>query len=127
MTGRKASVNKLGEGSLPVYRHWWVEAFEVRWNATGNQYAILFDRKVVIYNMEAEAQLSIEHSVRIHCIRYFQHPVHRETILLGTDDKQIRIHSVSDGSLLEELKGHRARYAIAKSTLIVGWKHSTPW
>lgn len=87
-----------------------LEAYAVKWNGKGDQYAILFDHKIVIYNMDAEPQATIEHRARIHCIRYFLHPVHGETLLAGTDDKLIRIYSVSDGSLLQELKGHRARY-----------------
>jgi protein MAK11 len=87
-----------------------VEGFDVRWNSVGDRYAILFDRKVVIYNMEVEVLLTIEHPVRIHCVRYFQHPVHGETLLAGTDDKLIRVYSVSNGEVLQELKGHRARY-----------------
>jgi protein MAK11 len=87
-----------------------VEAFEVKWTAKGDQYAILFDRKIVIYDMNAQPLTTIGHRVRIHCIQYFQHPVHGETLLAGTDDKLIRIYSVTDGSVLQELKGHRARY-----------------
>src|SRR5271170_6347247 len=75
MTGRKASANKLGEGSvLFINKFNGVEAFDVKWNSAGDQYAILFDRKVVIYNMNAEVLTTIENRVRIHCIRYFQHP-----------------------------------------------------
>lgn len=98
MTGRKASANRLGE-----------EAFDVKWDDAGDQYAILFDRKIVIYDMSALPKVTIEHHVRIHCIRYFQHPVHGETLMSGTDDKLIRIHSLADGAVLQELKGHRAR------------------
>jgi len=87
-----------------------VEAFDVKWNAKGDQYAILFDRKIVIYDMNAQPLTTIGHRLRIHCIQYFQHPVHGETLLAGTDDKLIRIYSVTDGSVLQELKGHRARY-----------------
>ena len=90
-----------------------IEAYDVKWNKKGDHYAILFDRRVVIYNMNAEPQVTIEHPVRIHCIRYLAHPVQGETLLLGTDDKLIRIHSVSDGNLLQEMKGHRARYPLA--------------
>ena len=42
----------------------------------------------------------------------FDHPVHGETLLAGTDDKLICIHSVSDGKVLQDIKGHRARYAV---------------
>jgi len=87
-----------------------VEAFDVKWNAKGDQYAILLDRKIVIYDMNAQPLTTIGHRVRIHCIQYFQHPVHGETLLAGTDDKLIRIYSVTDGSVLQDLKGHRARY-----------------
>jgi hypothetical protein len=86
-----------------------VEAFDVKWNAAGDRYAILFDQRVVIYDMAATAQVTFGTPVRIHCMRYFQHPVHGETIVVGADDKLVRIYSVSDGTVLHELKGHRAR------------------
>ena len=104
----------------------WLEAFDVKWNATGDQYAILFDRRVVIYNMNAEPRATIEHRVRIHCIQYFDHPVHGETLLAGTDDKLICIHSVSDGKVLQDIKGHRARYVANCIGLMIGSKRSTP-
>ena len=87
-----------------------VEAFDVKWNKAGDHYAILFDRKVIIYNMNAEPQATLEHRVRVHCIRYFEHPVYGEVLALGTDDKLIQFHSTSDGKLLQEVKGHRARF-----------------
>jgi hypothetical protein len=62
--------------------------------------------------MSAEPQVTIQHTVRIHCIRYFEHPLHGETLIIGMDDKMIRIHSVSDGTILQELKGHRARWTL---------------
>ena len=113
MTGRKASANKLGEGisaALKVVLLIRIEAFDVKWNAAGDHYAILFDRKIVIYDMQATPILTIEHPVRIHCIRYFQHPTHGETILAGLDDKLIRFYSPSNAKVLQEIKGHHARY-----------------
>lgn len=73
--------------------------------------------------MNAVALTTIEHRVRIHCIQYFDHLVHGETLLTGTDDKLIQIHSVSDGKVLQELKGHRARYARKHNVLILALKH----
>jgi hypothetical protein len=70
--------------------------------------------------MLAEPLVTIEHHVRIHCIQYFQHSIHGETLLVGTDDKIIRIHSISDGNVLQELKGHHARYRSSIIYLIVG-------
>jgi hypothetical protein len=91
----------------------------VRWNSAGDQYAILFDLKIVIYNMNAESLLTIDYPIRIHCIRYFQHPVHGETLVAGMDDKLLRIHSLSDGKVLQELEGHRARYIIHGSVALI--------
>jgi hypothetical protein len=95
-----------------------VEAFDVKWNAKGDQYAILFERKIVVYDMNAQPLTTIQYRVRIHCILYFQHPVHGETLLAGTDDKLINIYSVSDGTVLQELKGHRARYGISRTSQV---------
>ena len=127
MAGRKASANKLGEGSiLRLCDFDRLEAFDVKWNVAGDQYTILFDRRVVIYNMNAEPLTTIEHHVRIHCMEYFNHPVHGETLLAGTDDKLIRIHSVSDGKVWQELRGHRARFFDYNMRLTLGSKHSIP-
>jgi len=71
----------------------------------------------VIYDMNAEPQVTIEHRVRIHCIRYFDHPVHGEVLMVGTDDKLIRFLSPSDGKVFLEIKGHRARYCSSKNVL----------
>jgi hypothetical protein len=76
--------------------------------------------------MNAVALTTIENRVRIHCIQYFLHPVHGETLLAGTDDQLIRIYSVSDGKAFQELKGHRARYIDYDIPLIVVSKHSAP-
>lgn len=76
--------------------------------------------------MNAVVLTTIEHRVRIHCIQYFNHPAHGETLLAGTDDKFIRIHSVSDGKVLQELKGHRARFVDYEILLTVESKHLTP-
>jgi len=63
-----------------------------------------------MYDMQATPIHTIEHPARIHCIRYFQHPTDGETILAGLDDRLIRFYSPSDGKVLQEIKGHRARY-----------------
>lgn len=76
--------------------------------------------------MNAEPLATIEHRVRIHCVQYFNHPVHGETLLSGTDDKLICIHSVSDGNVLQDIRGHRARHATNCARLIVGSKRWTP-
>jgi protein MAK11 len=47
MTGRKASVNKLGRE----------EPMKVLWNSSGDQYAILFDKSIQIYNV------SVSHNI----------------------------------------------------------------
>jgi len=99
-----------------------VEGYDVKWNKAGDHYAILFDRKVVIYNMNAEVQTTIEHRVRIHCIKYFDHPKHGEIVIMGTDDKLIQFVSPSDGKVLQELKGHRARYLLLSNLLIIQGK-----
>ena len=70
--------------------------------------------------MNAEVLTTITHHVRIHHIQYFNHPVHGETLVTGTDDKLICFYSVSSGELLQDLKGHRARYANTDMRITIG-------
>lgn len=58
MTARKASQNKLGQG-MPnhvIYKDRGliiisIEGLCVRWNKSGDHYAIMFDRQINIYNV----------------------------------------------------------------------------
>ncbi|KAI8371985.1 WD40-repeat-containing domain protein [Choanephora cucurbitarum] len=99
MTGRKASVNKLGRE----------EPMSVLWNTAGDQYAILFDKSIQIYKVaDAKVALTISHRSRIHTTRYFKLE-DTEYIVTGSEDKTIRVWDTATGDCLKEIKGHAMR------------------
>ncbi|CAO3621817.1 unnamed protein product [Mucor fragilis] len=108
MTGRKASVNKLGRE----------EPMLVLWNPAGDQYAIMFDRTINIYNVsDAKIAATISQSSRFHSMKYFHSKKHdKDYIVTGSEDKTIRIYDVTSGECMKEIKGHKLR---VKSVTIV--------
>ncbi|RUP51371.1 WD40-repeat-containing domain protein [Jimgerdemannia flammicorona] len=111
MTGRKASVNKLTkEGELVV------------WNTAGDQYAIMFDRDVSIYNVEdAKIRKTIQLKSRFLSMQYYRRDADgREFLVTGSEDRVVRIWDTEKGECIASLKGHKNRI---KSFDII---HSTP-
>ncbi|KAG0167576.1 hypothetical protein DFQ28_011592 [Apophysomyces sp. BC1034] len=101
MTARKASVNKLGRD----------EGLVVQWNNDGSKYAIMFDRKINIYNVsDAKVALTIEHRSRFLCMKYYySSKTEKEYIITGSEDKIARIWDPTSGDCVAELTGHKLR------------------
>ncbi|KAI9366320.1 WD40-repeat-containing domain protein [Pilaira anomala] len=101
MTGRKASVNKLGRE----------EPMLVLWNSTGDKYAIMFDKTINIYNVaDAKASTTITHTSRIHSMQYFHSKKNdKDYIVTGSEDKTIRIWDVETGECVREFLAHKLR------------------
>ncbi|KAI8640831.1 WD40-repeat-containing domain protein [Parasitella parasitica] len=108
MTGRKASVNKLGRE----------EPMVVLWNSAGDKYAIMFDKTINIYNVsDAEIATTIAQTSRIHSFKYFHsRRKEKDYIVTGSEDKAIRIHDIESGKCVAEIKGHKLR---VKSVTVV--------
>ncbi|CAO0798105.1 unnamed protein product [Mucor circinelloides] len=108
MTGRKASVNKLGKE----------EPMLVLWNPAGDQYAIMFDKTINIYNVsDAKIATTITQTSRLHSMKYFHSKKHdKDYIVTGSEDKTIRIYNVTSGECVKEIKGHKLR---VKSVTVV--------
>ncbi|CDS12298.1 hypothetical protein LRAMOSA04493 [Lichtheimia ramosa] len=99
MTARKASQNKLGQEGLCV-----------RWNKSGDHYAIMFDRQINIYNVtDAEVAVSISQRSRFLCMQYYTSKAGKEYLITGSEDRVARIWDVSTGESVVELKGHKLR------------------
>ncbi|KAI8050652.1 WD40-repeat-containing domain protein [Gilbertella persicaria] len=99
MTGRKASVNKLGRD----------EPMLVLWNSSGDQYAIQFDKAIHIYKVaDAKVSTTISHRSRFHSMQYFKLD-EKEYIVTGSEDKTIRIWDTTSGECIREIKGHNMR------------------
>ncbi|CEG73450.1 hypothetical protein RMATCC62417_08829 [Rhizopus microsporus] len=98
MTGKKASINKLGRD----------EGMIVLWNTTGDKYAIMFDKKINVYNVsDAQVATTMSHTSKFHTIKYFVLN-DEEYLISGHEDKIIRIWNLS-GECIKEIKGHKLR------------------
>ena len=101
VTGKKAAVlnfdrsllSKVGESKFTTG-----EARRVRWNRTGDEFIIVFDRGCITYDLDSNAKCCILplSRTKIHQVRYFS-PIQDENsenlILLSTDDGQILFFS----------------------------------
>ncbi|CAO3611553.1 unnamed protein product [Mucor hiemalis] len=101
MTGRKASVNKLGRE----------EPMKVLWNPAGDKYAIMFDKTINIYNVaDAKIATTITHTSRFHSMSYFHSAKKdKDYIVTGSEDKSARIWDVESGECMREIKAHKLR------------------
>ena len=89
-SAKKASARRLGK-----------EATSVGWNGEGDNYAVLYDTNLTVYNLEAEELVTFQHSARLHCFRYMHHPAYKtEVLIVGSEDRHIRIISPKDGKVL---------------------------
>ncbi|KAI7863607.1 WD40-repeat-containing domain protein [Spinellus fusiger] len=101
MTARRASMTKLGRDEGQV----------VLWNKAGDQYAILFDRKIHTYSVsDAHIISKMEHRSKFLCMQYYLSPTtEKEYIVSGHEDKHIRVWDTSSGTCIAEWKGHDLR------------------
>ncbi|KAI8972514.1 WD40-repeat-containing domain protein [Pilobolus umbonatus] len=99
MTAKKASVHKLGRE----------EPMLVLWSPEGDQYAIMFDKTINIYNVsDAKIATTITHSSRLHSMHYYHSDQSRKDyIITGSEDKTICIWDKDQ--LIKEIKGHQLR------------------
>ncbi|KAI7908055.1 WD40-repeat-containing domain protein [Cokeromyces recurvatus] len=110
MTGRKASVNKLGKE----------EPMVVLWNTQGDQYAIMFNKNIHIYNVsDAKVHVTISHNSRFNTMKYVHSKEDdKDYIVTGSEDKIIRVWNSETGECVKEIKGHKLRVkAITEITM----------
>ncbi|CAB4390598.1 unnamed protein product [Rhizophagus irregularis] len=100
LAGQKASVNKLGrEGEI------------ILWNSSGEQYAILMAREIEIYST-SDAQILQRFqsgNSRFLCMQYYEHEHLGDLLIVGSEDKAIRVYEVKSGNCLITLLGHKNR------------------
>ncbi|GAB5585580.1 Protein mak11 [Umbelopsis nana] len=100
MTAHKASVHKIGK-----------EGLVVRWNAAGTQYAILFDRQIIVYNVaDAQPSTTIDSRSKLLSMRYYQDKAtEKEYLAVGSEDRAIRIYDAENGEKVAEINQHKMR------------------
>ncbi|KAF9129313.1 p21-activated protein kinase-interacting protein 1-like protein [Mortierella sp. 14UC] len=97
LLGKQASMTRLhGEG------------LKVVWNPSGTGYSIMFDQEVGIYDMAtAKCIRTIKPAkkTRLNTMIYYKD----DYLVVGYEDKMIRIYSTSTGELVKTLVGHGNR------------------
>lgn len=102
MTGRKAGVLMFGRNDIPL--QFGREGTKVEWSADGNEYAVGFERGVVVFGTNSKPKLRIAPTPnsKIHQIRYMTLPM---AIIHPTDratdgSKEVLAISTEDGRVL---------------------------
>ncbi|KAF9107554.1 hypothetical protein BGX27_008693 [Mortierella sp. AM989] len=97
LLGKQASMTRLqGEG------------LKVAWNPSGTGYAIMFDQELGIYDMATAKCIQTIKPVRktrMNTMAYYKD----EYIIIGYEDKMVRIYSTATGDLIKTLVGHANR------------------
>ncbi|KAG0349202.1 p21-activated protein kinase-interacting protein 1-like protein [Podila humilis] len=98
LLGKQASMTRLSQG----------EGLKVAWNPSGTGYSIMFDQEVGIFEMAtAKCIRTIKPAkkTRFNTMRYYKD----DYLLVGCEDKIVRVYSTSTGDLVKALLGHAAR------------------
>ena len=97
LLGKQASMTRLhGEG------------MKVCWNPSGTGYAILFDQEVGIYDLAtAKCVQTIKPAkkTRLNSMNYYKD----EYLIVGCEDKMVRVYKTATGELVKTLAGHGNR------------------
>ncbi|KAF8961123.1 p21-activated protein kinase-interacting protein 1-like protein [Entomortierella lignicola] len=97
LLGKQASMTRLqGEG------------LKVAWNPSGSGYAIMFDQELGIYDMAtAKCIRTIKPAkkTRMNTVAYYKD----EYIIIGYEDKMVRVYNTATGDLIKTLVGHTNR------------------
>lgn len=110
VTGKKAAAFKLGRE----------EPLKVAWNGTGDQYAILFDKSIGIYDMSAVLQHRFEAGkTRFHDLAWFRGRSGQELLVASMDNGELQILDPASKEVRQTLKGHKTRVkALTVSTIV---------
>ncbi|KAI8576199.1 hypothetical protein K450DRAFT_258078 [Umbelopsis ramanniana AG] len=100
MTAHKASVHKIGK-----------EGMVVRWNTAGTQYAILFERQLIIYNVaDAQPAVTIDSRTKLLSMEYYKDTnTDKEYLVVGSEDRSFRVWDAETGDKVAEVSQHKMR------------------
>ncbi|KAG0006992.1 p21-activated protein kinase-interacting protein 1-like protein [Modicella reniformis] len=96
LLGKQASMTKLQS-----------EGLKVAWNPSGTGYSIMFDQEIGIYDMiTAKCIRTINPGkTRLNTMTYYQD----NYLVVGNEDKMVRIYNTTTGDLVKTLVGHATR------------------
>ncbi|KAG0030940.1 p21-activated protein kinase-interacting protein 1-like protein [Podila clonocystis] len=98
LLGKQASMTRLPQGA----------GLKVVWNPSGTGYSIMFDQEIGIFDMAtAKCIRTIKPAkkTRFNTMRYYKD----DYLIVGCEDKMVRVYSASTGDLIKVLVGHSAR------------------
>lgn len=102
MTGRKAGVLMFGRDDVPP--RFGREGTKIEWSAEGSEYAVAFERGVVVFGADSKPKLRISPtpSSKIHQIRYMTLPttITRPTGSAAEASEEVLAISTEDGRVL---------------------------
>ncbi|KAF9436475.1 p21-activated protein kinase-interacting protein 1-like protein [Entomortierella beljakovae] len=84
------------------------EGLKVAWNPSGSGYSIMFDQELGIYDMAtAKCVRTIKpaRKTRMNTMAYYKD----DYIIIGYEDKMVRVYSTATGDLVKTLVGHANR------------------
>ncbi|CUS09933.1 unnamed protein product [Tuber aestivum] len=111
MTGRKAGVLALSKEVVPPI--FGSEGMKVEWSKTGEEYAIAFERGVVVFGMDSKPKSRIRTAPisKVHQIRYIDLPTaitrnkrdteEEEVLAISTEDGRVLFYSTTDPESLD--------------------------
>ncbi|KAK3815014.1 MAG: WD40-repeat-containing domain protein [Benniella sp.] len=97
LLGKQASMTRLQ-----------AEGLKVAWNPSGTGYSIMFDQELGIYDMATAKcirTIKTARKTRMNTITYYKD----DYIVIGYEDKMIRVYNTATGDIVKTLVGHTAR------------------
>ncbi|KAI7831409.1 WD40-repeat-containing domain protein [Gamsiella multidivaricata] len=97
LLGKQASMTRLQ-----------AEGLKVAWNPSGTGYSIMFDQEIGIYDMAtAKCIRTIKpaRKTRLNTMAYYKD----DYLIVGYEDKMVRVYNTSTGDLVKTLVGHATR------------------
>ncbi|KAF9385648.1 p21-activated protein kinase-interacting protein 1-like protein [Podila verticillata] len=98
LLGKQASMTRLPQGA----------GLKVMWNPSGTGYSIMFDQEIGIFDMAtAKCIRTIKPAkkTRFNTMHYYKDGY----LIVGCEDKMVRVYNTSTGDLIKVLVGHNAR------------------
>ncbi|KAL5121885.1 Protein mak11 [Pleosporales sp. CAS-2024a] len=112
LTGKKAGVLNFGREILTAVgegRFGSGEGRRVVWDREGEEFAVAFERGVVVFNMDCKVKTKIAPTPRtkIHQMRYLPSELHASLLLVSTEDGRVLVYDTSKSTSPASEEGTR--------------------